>query len=488
MSSFLKKIVAAFCAFLMICNFYMGYTNKVNADVNQIQDFVERNYEYILNRHSDPQGLATWTNLLQTGQMDAASVVIGFLDSEEYTKQNHSHGETVEILYRVMLSRTADPDGYNTWTGILDDGMSYSYLVNGFSGSQEFKNLCASYGINPGQITLVESRDANYLTTKFVSNCYSSMLGRPADRGGLNDWTLSLNNHTVYPEEVIRGFINSPECVSKTVSDDDFIVVCYKGILGRAPSNSEVQSWKDVLATSDRAFVIECFIASEEFSNTVAAYGMTFRPAPAPGYSYDTKMVALTFDDGPYSPVTNRILDVLEAYGGHATFFVVGNRVPYYTSCVTRAESLGCEVGNHTYDHRTTLTNMSAGSVRDEIVGCNNSITNALGHGPVIMRPVGGAYNATVCSNVDLPMINWSLDTQDWKNRNTDIIVSRILNNVRDGDIILMHDLYPATAAAMEIVIPELVRRGYTLVTVSELAEARGVDLQNGTVYTSFRP
>ena len=86
-----------------------------------------------------------------------------------------------------------------------------------------------------------------------------------------------------------------------------------------------------------------------------------------------------------------------------------------------------------------------------------------------------------------MPMIIWSLDTQDWKNRNATMTANAILNNVSDGDIILMHDLYSSTADAMEIVIPELVRRGYTLVTVSELAEAKGVDLEDGGAYYSIR-
>ena len=131
---------------------------------------------------------------------------------------------------------------------------------------------------------------------------------------------------------------------------------------------------------------------------------------------------------------------------------------------------------------------MSGESVAWEIAGCNDEITAALGHGPSIMRPVGGAYNETVAANVGLPMIIWSLDTQDWRYRDSAHVASAILDNVSDGDIILMHDLYSSTADAMDIVIPELVRRGYTLVTVSEMAEARGLNLQAGSAYYSVRP
>lgn len=490
MSGFWKKACAALCFVVLICNVALGSSGKLRADVRDVEEFVERNYTYILNRHADPAGLTNWTNALKSGQMDAATVVSGFLNSNEYKSQNHSDQETVEILYKVMLSRTPDAEGFKVWTDALYYGMSYNYVIDGFSGSLEFKNLCSSYGINPGYVKLTENRDKNYLTTKFVGNLYHASLGRAPDKGGLNDWTNRLNTKAAYPEDVIRTFLKSPECTPLTLSDEVFINVCYQGILQRYPDASEVQSWSEAIKANGRDFMLDCFFKSAEFATVVAAHGLSLKPAtpPKPTLNRNTKMVCLTFDDGPYSPVTNRILDVLEKYGGHATFFVVGNRVPQYKSCVTRAESLGCEIGNHTYDHKSVLTSMSAGSISSEISGCNSEINKVLGHSARIMRPVGGAYNNTVKNNVGMPMINWSVDTQDWKNRNTQTIVNNILNNVKDGDIILMHDLYPATAAAMEIVIPELVRRGYTLVTVSEMAEARGVNLQNGNVYTAFRP
>ena len=96
-------------------------------------------------------------------------------------------------------------------------------------------------------------------------------------------------------------------------------------------------------------------------------------PSPTP---LPNKMIALTFDDGPYSPVTNRILNMLEQYHGHATFFVVGDRVNSYKDTVLRAMSLGCEIGNHTYDHKSTLTSMSASMVQWEISNCNAVVKN----------------------------------------------------------------------------------------------------------------
>lgn len=196
------------------------------------------------------------------------------------------------------------------------------------------------------------------------------------------------------------------------------------------------------------------------------------------------KMVALTYDDGP-SIYTPRILKTLKENNSVATFFVVGNRVPTYSDTVKKAHDMGCEIGNHTYEHKS-LPNLSETEVKRQISKTNKEVKKAIGEKPVIMRPTGGATNANVKQWVGMPSIIWSVDTLDWKTRNADSTRRAVLNRVKDGDIVLMHDLYSATATASETIIPELVRRGYQLVTVSELAECRGGMKETGAYY-SFR-
>lgn len=202
------------------------------------------------------------------------------------------------------------------------------------------------------------------------------------------------------------------------------------------------------------------------------------------GINPKKKMVALTYDDGPYTPVTNQILDVLQEYNGRATFFVVGSRVSTYKDCIKREASLGCEIGNHTYNH-TILTSVSASIIKSEISNTNNAVKKITGQAPTIVRTPGGAVNSTVRANIGYPMFNWSVDTLDWKNRNSNSVVSSIKNNVRDGSIILMHDLYGSTGNATEEIVPWLVKNGYQLVTVSELMAVKGIDVQAGQLYTS---
>ena len=196
------------------------------------------------------------------------------------------------------------------------------------------------------------------------------------------------------------------------------------------------------------------------------------------------KMVALTYDDGP-SIYTPRVLKTLKENNAVATFFVVGNRVPTYSDTVKKAHDMGCEIGNHTYEHKN-LTRVSEAEVKRQITKTNRNVKKVTGQAPVIVRPTGGATNANVKQWVGMPSIIWSIDTLDWKTRNADSTKKAVLDHVKDGDIVLMHDLYSATASASETIIPELVKRGYQLVTVSELAECRGGMKETGAYY-SFR-
>ena len=143
------------------------------------------------------------------------------------------------------------------------------------------------------------------------------------------------------------------------------------------------------------------------------------------------------------------------------------------------------EIGSHTYDH-TYLYQVDAATIEEKMRLNEEVITATIGHGTTIMRPTGGGVNDTVRATVTEPMIHWDVDTLDWDHRNAQTTVNTILEQVQDGSIILMHDLYSATVDASEIIIPELIRQGYKLVTISELAELRGVTLESGEVYYDF--
>ncbi|MDL2220435.1 polysaccharide deacetylase family protein [Eubacteriales bacterium OttesenSCG-928-N14] len=195
-------------------------------------------------------------------------------------------------------------------------------------------------------------------------------------------------------------------------------------------------------------------------------------------------MVALTFDDGP-AKTTPKILKILEENGGVGTFCMVGNRVKNYEDVVKQVVAQGSEISTHTWDHKK-LTGMSEEEILKELKDSCDTIEAVSGVRPRFLRPPYGSVNdkvEKVCKEQGIAIVNWSIDTEDWKTRNADKTYDAIMKDVKDGSIILCHDLHPETGEAMERVIPELVRRGYQLVTVSELVEYREGNIVPGTVY-----
>jgi peptidoglycan/xylan/chitin deacetylase (PgdA/CDA1 family) len=118
-----------------------------------------------------------------------------------------------------------------------------------------------------------------------------------------------------------------------------------------------------------------------------------------------------------------------------------------------------------------------------QVQGTDDLIYMATGYTPTVMRPPYGTTNVETNKKITKPLIHWSIDTRDWENKNVEMIKNSILENIKDGDIILMHDIYNSTVEASEIVIPELVNRGYQLVTIDELVEYRGAMLLSGEQY-----
>lgn len=197
-------------------------------------------------------------------------------------------------------------------------------------------------------------------------------------------------------------------------------------------------------------------------------------------------MIALTYDDGPYAPVGNRIMDTLETYNGRATFFMVGDRVPSYATEVRRMASNGHEVANHTYNHKY-LNKLDAASIRAQVTKANDVIESVSGQRPKLMRLPGGNKNATVLQNVNMPIILWNIDTRDWATKNAQKTIDAVVGKVKDGDIILMHELYSSTADATAAIVPKLAAQGYQFVTVSELAKFKGKSLGDNQIYYAIR-
>ena len=195
-------------------------------------------------------------------------------------------------------------------------------------------------------------------------------------------------------------------------------------------------------------------------------------------------MLALTFDDGP-GQYTEELLDCLEENNAHATFFMLGNNVSEYPDAPKRMLELGCEIGSHSWDH-TQLTTIDLDAVAKQFSDTDDALIQACGQAASVARAPYGDGNSDIYNTVNKPFFMWSLDTEDWKLMDADADYSAVMNgDLTDGSIILMHDIHePSVKAALRL-IPDLIAKGYKLVTVSEMAEAKSVTLQNAC-YVDF--
>ncbi len=186
------------------------------------------------------------------------------------------------------------------------------------------------------------------------------------------------------------------------------------------------------------------------------------------------KKVALTFDDGPHPIYTPKILDLLDEYSVTATFFVIGQNVVNYPEAFKKLLDSGCEIGNHTYHHKN-VSNMSEGDIRKELEMTEKAISDFTNIKPTLLRPPEGSFGKhleKVCLEKKYDVILWSIDTRDWEKASAEQIVATVLNNIENGDIILMHDYVSHgahTYEALKIIIPELLNQGYSFVGVNDL-------------------
>lgn len=216
--------------------------------------------------------------------------------------------------------------------------------------------------------------------------------------------------------------------------------------------------------------------------------------APVPvTYPQDAKLIALTFDDGP-GATTSRLLDELKKRRIPATFFVLGTRAKAQPALLKRMVQEGHVVGSHSNAHKN-LTKLAYKALDEDMQACAEAIEAATGQAPTLMRAPGGNYNETVTGYArlrGLRLIQWSVDTRDWESRNKEAILTTAFQKgqygIRDGAIVLMHDIYDTTVDAAVEMMDRLLDEGYTMVTVPELLRVRAGGGTPGAVYRECLP
>ena len=290
----LQAVINGFCGsgeFGNLCKSYGIKPGTVNVpDVQpeqpqpsdeKIQAYVARCYKIILGRDADEGGMKTWVNELNSGRKAAAEIIDAFVKSAEFQNKKLSSADAVEILYKAMLDRPSDPAGKSSWVSQLEGGKPLQAVINGFCGSAEFGNLCKTYGINPGTVTVPDTQPevpaaSDEKIRAFVSRCYKIILGRDADEGGMNTWSAELASGRKAAAEIIEQFVASAEFQNKKHSNPDAVEILYKAMLGRGSDAAGKASWVSQLENGQPlTAVINGFCASAEFKGICNSYGIT---------------------------------------------------------------------------------------------------------------------------------------------------------------------------------------------------------------------
>ena len=195
-------------------------------------------------------------------------------------------------------------------------------------------------------------------------------------------------------------------------------------------------------------------------------------------------VIALTFDDGPNTGTTCEVLDILEKYMVRASFFVVGNNItPETEGVIKRAYDLGCEINNHSKTH-SVMPDLTSSEIMEETAYVSEQVKRITGKDTVFFRPPYIAVNDIMLENIDMPFIA-GIGCNDWEEEVTaEMRASRIKEQLHDGVIILMHDAEgnSKTVKALDMLIPYILEKGYQFATVSELFEAKGVEIRGDDV------
>lgn len=274
-----------------------------------------------------------------------------------------------------------------------------------------------------------------------------------------------------YPEFIVNGIING-EGTKVYVIKENVMVVYYYDYVYDYPYTESVNltiNYNEVHDYLDFTHELDAEYQNENGYN----------------YSADKKTVALTFDDGPSSKYNAQFLDVLARNKAHATFFMVGTMMNNCQKCVLDTYNSGNEVGSHTYNHMNIKKN-NALDVNDNLKQVDDLFYKITNDHIKYVRPPYGSYSKENLVNINNPLILWNIDTEDWSHHDVDYIVNSVMENVQDGSIILMHELYETSLQALEVLLPRLYAEGYQVVSVSELANMKGKTLESGHAYRAI--
>lgn len=241
----------------------------------KIETFVARLYRGFLGREPEEAGLKSWADALAAKKITGSKIVRNFIHSQEFTNLNLDDEGYITALYRTIFGREPDQKGLDAWKDVLDRGYSRDKVMEGFVNSDEMKALCDEAGIVYDRYRSTDPVDVNINTTRFVIRLYRLIMGRNADKGGLDTWVTALNSGNLTASEVVNSFFDSVEWKNRNTSDEEFVTAAYLAILDREPDEGGMAAWVGALKRgSERKSVLRGFLGSPEFKNLCDSYGL----------------------------------------------------------------------------------------------------------------------------------------------------------------------------------------------------------------------
>ena len=311
-------------------------------------DFVSNLYTNILNRPGSSAEISGWVNGLN-GQMTAARVIAGFVESSEYQSKYPGDRAYVEDMYEVILSRTGSASEVNGWVSCMESGQTYRAVLAGMINSSEFKRLCEARGMTAGSYTSPKAVDKNLKVTKFVSRLYTKALGRKYDVNGLENWAGKILSGMT-GARLTENFIESKEYKNKNLSTAAFVTNLYEVLLDRTPGSSEVNYWiEKVNGGQTRRAIAMGLVNSTEFNNLCQASGIN-RGVYASPNAVDQNYAITTYVGRLYEKCLGRKADAagLESWTArilNGTNTAAGTANGFFNS----AEMIGRKLSNSAY-------------------------------------------------------------------------------------------------------------------------------------------
>lgn len=242
---------------------------------SQVEAFAKRMYTVVLNREAEAEGLSYWTNRLINQEIDGAGTANGFINSAEFQARKLDDTDFVDVLYRTFFDRNADEGGKNYWLSELAKGVSRTQVLSGFVNSQEFSQVCDSYGIARGTMQTDGTCIYKPGVRNYVLRMYTKALNRTGETMGVEYWANRINMKVASPETVAKSFFLSEEFNNRKLSDEDYVETLYQTFMDRASDAEGKQYWVSNLKNGmSREKALEGFARSTEFSKIMKSFGL----------------------------------------------------------------------------------------------------------------------------------------------------------------------------------------------------------------------